>query len=63
MRPGGKGVQESESEIGYVVGDNTSEMFRFVIAEDAQVRKWGYVYGKGLKIYCILTRKSVCRFY
>ena len=44
MRPGGKGVQESESEIGYVVGDNTSEMFRFVIAEDAEVRKWEYVY-------------------
>ena len=37
-------MQESESEIGYVVGDNTSEIFRFVISENVRVKKWEYVY-------------------
>ena len=37
-------MQESGSELGYVVGDNTSDIFRFVIKEDARLKKWEYVY-------------------
>ena len=44
MKPGVKGVQDSESELGYVVGDNTSEFFHFVIEPDSEVKKWEYVY-------------------
>lgn len=39
-----KGVQDSESEIGYIVGDNSSDFFRFVMPEEMELRKWDYVY-------------------
>jgi hypothetical protein len=39
-----RGVRDSESEIGYVVGDNSSDFFRFVMPEDLELRKWDYVY-------------------
>ena len=39
-----KGVQDSGSDLGYVVGDNTSDIFRFVLSENSQVKKWEYVY-------------------
>ena len=44
MKQGVRGVQGSESEIGYVVGDNSSDFFRFVMPEDLELRKWDYVY-------------------
>ena len=44
MKPEGRDVQESEYKLGYVVGINTSDSFRFVIPEDANLKKWEYVY-------------------
>lgn len=37
-------MPESEYEIGYVVGDNTSEIFRFVTEDSVKLKKWEYVY-------------------
>ncbi len=37
-------MQGSESELGYVVGLNTSDSFRFVVPEDSSIKKWEYVY-------------------
>ena len=39
-----KDVQDSGSDLGYVVGDNTSDIFRFVLSENSQAKKWEYVY-------------------
>ncbi len=44
MRQEVNAVPESEYEIGYVVGDNTSEVFRFVIKNNVELRKWEYVF-------------------
>ena len=44
MKQGVRGVQDSGSEIGYVVGDNSSDFFRFVMPEDLELKKWDYVY-------------------
>ena len=44
MRQGVKGVQESGSNLGYTVGDNSSDFFMFVLNPDADVKKWEYVY-------------------
>lgn len=44
MRREVRGVQGSGSELGFVVGDNTSDIFRFVLSENDPVRKWEYVY-------------------
>lgn len=43
MRQGARGVSEQESSIGYVVGENSSDFFRFVINSDAPLKKWEYV--------------------
>ena len=43
MRAGVKDVQESGSEIGFTVGDNTSDQFRLVLNPSSEVRKWDYV--------------------
>ena len=39
-------MQDSESDLGFVVGDNTSDIFRFVMSEDVKLKKWEYVYMK-----------------
>ncbi len=39
-----KDVQDSESDLGFVVGDNTSDVFRFVLSENTRLKKWEYVY-------------------
>ena len=44
MKQGVRDVQGSGSEVGYVVGDNSSDFFRFVMPEDMDLRKWEYVY-------------------
>ncbi|MEM0155627.1 MAG: ATP-binding protein [Thermoplasmataceae archaeon] len=36
-------MQESASNIGYTVGENTSDRFQFVISVDTPVKKWDYV--------------------
>jgi DNA helicase HerA-like ATPase len=38
-----KDVQESESEIGFTVGDNSSDQFRLILNPAADIRKWDYV--------------------
>ncbi len=43
MRPGVSGVPESGSEMGYVVGENSSDYFRFVMDAETPVKKWEYV--------------------
>ena len=43
MKPGVNAVQGSGSNIGYTVGENTSDRFQFVISSDTPVRKWDYV--------------------
>ena len=37
-------MQDSESDLGYVVGDNTSDIFRFVLSDNTRLKKWEYVY-------------------
>lgn len=37
-------MQDSGSDLGFVVGDNTSDIFRFVLSEDIQLKKWEYIY-------------------
>jgi len=37
-------VQGSDYELGYVVGINTSDAFKFVVPENSKVKKWEYVY-------------------
>lgn len=44
MRPGGKGVQESGSRLGYTVGDSSSDTFMFILDPEIEVKKWEYVY-------------------
>lgn len=36
-------MSEQESSIGYVVGENSSDYFRFVMDSSTRVRKWEYV--------------------
>ncbi len=52
LRQGGRGVKESDYEIGFTTGENDSDIFRFVIDPEAEIRKWEYVTiaGKGGKI-------------
>ncbi len=46
MRQGVRDVPESGSEeiIGYIVGENSSDSFTFVISDIARVSKWEYVF-------------------
>lgn len=37
-------MQESGSNLGYTVGDNSSDSFMFVLDPDAEVKKWEYAY-------------------
>lgn len=37
-------MPESESNLGFTVGDNSSDSFMFVLNPDAEVKKWEYVY-------------------
>ena len=39
-------MQESELKIGYIIGENTSGRFQFVISDDSNIKKWEYVYLK-----------------
>ncbi len=43
MRPGVRDVQESGSEIGYTVGENSSEYFQFVLKPGCAIKRWEYV--------------------
>lgn len=43
MRQGVKDASEQESNIGYVVGENSSDYFRFVMDSSTPVKKWEYV--------------------
>ena len=43
MKPGVNAVQGSGYNIGYTVGENTSDRFQFVISSGTPVKKWDYV--------------------
>lgn len=43
MRQGVNGAHESASNIGYTVGENTSDRFQFVVSSSTPVKKWDYV--------------------
>lgn len=43
MRPGERGVKDSGSEIGYIVGESTSDYFRFVAPSEISLKKWDFV--------------------
>ena len=36
-------VKESGYDIGFTTGENDSDIFRFVIDPEAEIRKWEYV--------------------
>lgn len=43
MKQGVKGAPEQGSEIGYVVGENTSDSFQFAVPSTISLKKWEYV--------------------
>ena len=46
MKQGVKDVLGSGYEIGYIIGENSSNKFQFVISDDTDLKKWEYVYLK-----------------
>lgn len=44
MKQGVNDVPDSESDLGFVVGDNTSDIFRFVLSDNTRLKKWEYIF-------------------
>ncbi len=44
MKQGVKDVLDSEYNIGFTIGENSSNKFEFVIPKDVDIKKWEYVY-------------------